>query len=64
MSSVNIHKSSVWFACPAGAVILLFSRTLNNTKPANGQPAPGCGLVWPCYFCMGGAEKASMLSVR
>lgn len=64
MSSVNIHNSSVRSACPAEAVILLFSWTLNNTKPANGQSARGCSLAWPRYLCMGGAEKVSMLSVR
>lgn len=59
VSWVNIHKSSVWFACPAGAAVLLFSQTLNDLKPAN-----GCSLPWPQYLCMGDAGKASMLPVR
>lgn len=42
MSSVNIHKSSVWLSCPAAAVILLLPQVLNNRRPAKGQRARGC----------------------
>lgn len=42
MSSVNIHKSSVWLPCPAAAVILLLPQVLNNRRAAKGQRARGC----------------------